>query len=532
MSLINQVPPELVPIHNCLNYGLYMDTINILTGTQATFSVTFSNGGTATDGTVIVIQGQKFEILDTVTENNGYNLIFNGFSDIQRATWFYDTIKSTLFFDPSIVTIVQFGNVVTVTYNQVGQQPNWQFENSGITQIAFYSPNGIDRVDLTGASYVWAILQDRTDLSLPPLKIVSDRILPILMDYDNSVVPTTIAPSQQYVNPSDLIKSQVSTILPNIYSPVFTQIEDSYFRKKIFMRAGWRFLSDCEIQNREFADSSVSWMYNCLLQSKLLVEGSYPLEQYTDYGKPLLIKDTYSICRTTSFFVWSICPEAPLEVVYYSAAGAELESTSFTYGSGTVTEPYFDDVKPTYMNVGGFGQSIPSNCAYYILNYMNADGSEVLHAVRFNVTDCNCVVGEFIFCTDLGAYETITFEKLTKQDIAVSSDIINSKDGCTLSSLIKGNRSIVNTNSEVVYTMTSKFQANEKEIEFIEQFKRSQSFYMKYFFEAADSFGYIKVIPESINFAPIELGKANELQITFRLNKSYKSHPQNEAVYI
>jgi hypothetical protein len=510
-------------VHNCVNYDLTIsDGINVLTGTQATFSVTFSSGGAATNGTEVIIQGQSFVIDNAATVEDGYKIKFNGLTDIQRATWLYNTLNATLFFDPSIVTVVQFGNVVTVTYNEVGQQSNWQFDNGGISQIAFYSPNGTDRVDLTGASYVWTVLQDRTDLSLPPIKLVQDRILPILQVYTNDAVPPSVTLSPQTINVSDLLKNQVATTLPNIYSPIFSVVNDDFFRKLVFMRAGVRYLDSCNIRNVSYMESLRTYIYNCLFQKKIY-ESSFILGSYTYGNKPLLIKDTYTICRSTSMFVWSLCVDFPLDVVYYNSAGSALETASFTYGD--------KDLIPTYMNVGGFGNTIPLDCAYYILNYIGED-SEVLHAVRINVEDCNCVVGEFIFLSDLGAYETITFSKLEKQDIAVTSDVINGKIGCTLNSLIKGGRGLVNTDSEVVYTMSSKFKANPQEIEFIEQFKRSQSFYLKYFFEAADSYGYIKIIPESINFAPIENGKANELVITFRLNQTYKSHPQNEGIYI
>lgn len=527
MSVIDGYPVDYSPVHNQLNYVLYpIDGINLIAGTQATFSVTFSSGGTATNGTFIYINGQKFEIDNSATVEDGYKIKFNSLTDIQRATWLYNTLNATLFFDPSIFTVVQFGNVVTVTYNQVGQQSNWQFDNSGITQIAFYNPNGTDRVDLTGASYVWAMMQDRTDLSLPPLKLVQDRILPILLGYDNSTVPATINLTSQNVDASELLKYQVATTLPSIYSPIFTPVNDDNFRKFVFIRAGLRYLDNCDVRNVQFSDSPATWIYNCLLQAK--DTSTLSLAEYVLENKPLLIKDTYIICPSVSMFVWSLCNEAPLEVVYYSAAGAALESASYTYGDPD------NELKPTYMNVGGFGNTIPSNCAYYVLNYMNTDGSEVLHAIRINIEDCNCVVGEVLFLNDLGDYETKTFSKLEKQDITVGSDIILSRDsfGGTLNSLIKGGRGLVNTESEVIYTMSSKFQPNPQEIEFAEQFKRSQSFYLKYFFEAADSYGYIKIIPESINFAPIENGKANELVITFRLNQSYKSHPQNEGIYI
>ena len=527
MSVIDYTPSEFIPVHNCINYGLLaQDGINLIAGTQATYSIIFDSGGTATNGTIIYIQGQKFIIDNTASVADGYKIKFNGLTDLQRATWLYQTLRYNLFFNPSVLSVVQFGNTVTVTYSQVGQQSNWQFDNGGITEISFYLANGTDRIDLSGAAYVWGVYEDRAASSLTPVELVANKILPVLLSYDYSTVPATISMQPQTVNISDEVKSLVSTTLPGVYDPIFTPVFDVFFRRLVFMRAGLRYLDNCEVRNVQFTESATSWIYNCLFQSSKISDLAGILDPYISGYKPLLIKNTYSICRTTSFFIWHLCNENPLDVVYFDASGNALETSSFTYGDAD------NELKPTFMNVGGFGQTIPANCAYYILNYMNADSSEILHAVRFNVTDCNCVVGEFIFCTDLGDYETITFSKLEKHDITVSSDTIKGKDGCTLTSLIKGNRSITNTDSEVIYTMSSKFVANPDEIEFVEQFKRSQSFYMKYFFEAADSYGYIKVIPESINFAPIELGKANELQITFRLNKSYKSHPQNEAVYI
>jgi hypothetical protein len=151
--------------------------------------------------------------------------------------------------------------------------------------------------------------------------------------------------------------------------------------------------------------------------------------------------------------------------------------------------------------------------------------------IRIDLISCKCIAGEFIFCTDLGSYETILFDTVEKNDIVVSNEVIQKQGGCTLLSLASGGRSIVNTEGEVIYTMTKKFFNSEEELEFVEQFKRSQSFYMKYFFKESDGFGYIKIMPDAISFAPKEKGIRNKLQLTFRLNQSYKSHPQNEGFF-
>lgn len=528
MSVIDTVPYETVPAHNCINYGLYLqDGFNLVAGTQASYSIIFASGGTAANGTIIHIQGQKFVVDNTATSADGYRIKFNGLSDLDRATWLFQTLNLNLFFNPSVLNVSQFGNTVTVTYSQVGQQSNWQFENGGISQISFYLANGTNRIDLSGASYVWGIYEDRTALSLTPIQLVAEKILPLLPKYDYSTVPATITVQSQTVNISDEVKELVKTILPNIYAPIFTPINDETFRRLIYMRAGLRYLDNCETRNVQFTESATSWIYNCLFQAEKLASLDGVLDAYIGGFKPLLIKNTYTLCRSSNMFVWSLCNENPLDVVYFDASGAELETSSFTYGDPE------NELKPTYMNVGAFGQTIPPNCAFYVLNYMNSDGSEVLHAIRINVVSCGCIEGEFIFLSDLGAYETILMDKMVKHDIPVSSETIQGQIGCTVTSLIKSGKSIVNKETESVYTFEKWVDVDsEQDLEFIAQFQRSQSFYMKQFVVAADSYAYLKIIPENITFTPQETGKRPKLTFTVRFNQQFKSHPQNEGIFI
>jgi len=426
-----------------------------------------------------------------------------------------------------VLKVSQFGNTVTVTYSQVGQQSSWQFDNGAISQISFYLANGTDRVDLSGAGYVWSVYEDRSALSLTPIQLVSEKIVPILPKYDNSTVPATISITPQVVDISEEVKNLVKTILPNIYAPIFTPLDDETFRKLIYMRAGLRYLDNCEVRNVQFTESATSWIYNSLFQQKEAASLSGILDPYIFGYKPILIKNTYTLCRSSSMFVWSLCNEAPLDVVYYDSSGVALESSSFTYGDPD------NELKPTYMNVGCFGQTIPSNCAFYVLNYMNTDSSEVLHAIRINVVSCGCIEGEFIFCTDLGAYETILMDKVVKHEIPVASDVIESAVGCTVVSLVKGGRSIVNKETENVWTFEKWVDVDTAdELEFIAQFQRSQSFYMKQFIIAADSYAYLKVIPENITFVARETGKRPKLTFAIRFNQQFKSHPQNEGIFI
>jgi len=526
MNVIQTIyPGDFAPVHGCLNYGLTLELYSpTISGTQASFSITFSSGGTAANGTIIYIQGQKFVVDNTATVADGYSIKFDGLTDMQRATWLYNTLRATLFFDPSIVTIVQFGNVVTVTYNQVGQQSNWQFDNGSISEISFYLSNGTNREDLKSMSYIWSVYENKSALSLPDTKLVSDKILPLLLVEDRLVVPSEFNVQPQIINISDEIRDIVKTTLPSVYSPIFTAINDDYFRKLIYMRAGLRYLDSCDKIDRFFSNGNNTWVYNMLFQDIINPDVNL-INDYIYGNKPLLIKNTYTLCRSSNMFVWSLCEYSSLEIVYYDASGAALESSSQFYGS--------EGAIPTYMNVGCFGQTIPSNCAYYVLNYMNSDGSEVLHAVRINVVSCGCIEGEFIFCTDLGGYETMLMDKAVKHEIPVASETIQGQIGCTVTSLIKGGRSIVNKETESVFTFEKWVDTDTAdELEYIAQFQRSQSFYMKQFIDAADSYAYLKVIPENITFVPQEIGKRPKLTFTIRFNQQFKSHPQNEAVFI
>lgn len=535
MGVIVQSPGELSSAHDCLIYVVQnQNDININAGTQASFSVDFISGGTATDGTIIVIQGQRFEINNSAVSVDGYYIKFDGLTDEERATWLLETLNTTLFFDPEKVYVFQTSSTgANVLYNQVGQQGNWQFDNGGISEISFILGNGADRVDLSNPSYIFSVYEDRSILSLPPIKIAEDRILPLTLDYDNSTAPVSVSVPEQQINIADCVSKLVSTTLPSVYAPIFSPIIDEYFRKRIFMRVGFRYLSGCNNIDTQFSNTDRTWVYNSLFQKdKITSMYLSPLAPYVLEYKPLLIKNTYTLCRGSNMFVWSLCPEATLDVVYYDTSGAAIESSSFTYGNGEIDSNYINNVKPTYMNVGCFGQTIPSNVAYYILNYMNADGSELLHAVRINVVSCGCIEGEFIFRTDLGTYETTLMDKAVKHEIPVESEIIESAVGCTVVSLVKGGRSIVNKETESVWTFEKWVDVDTAdELEFIAQFQRSQSFYMKQFINASDVYAYVKVIPENITFVPKETGKRPKLTFTIRFNQNLKSHPENEAFF-
>jgi hypothetical protein len=529
MGIVQSTPGEFAPAYNCLPYELKYDGDIVLnTGTQASITITFVNGGTATDGNFIYIAGQKFEINQYATSIDGYYYKYSPSSFVDSATWMLNTLSSTLFFNPEKVNIISLSvDSVTIIYNQVGQQPDWQFEDGGLSAMTITATNGTDRIVLKDPAYVWAVYEDRAALSLPPLKIVSERVLPLVLDFDNSSSPASVTVVPQIVDISKDIKDLLKTTLPSVYSPIFTPINDSLFRMLIGVRAGLRYLVDCNQININQGFGEFTWVYNSLFQKTKITDLYNILDPYIFGNKPLLIKNTYTLCRSSNMFVWSLCNESPLEVVYYDSSGAALESSSFTYGDSD------NELKPTFMNVGCFGQTIPSNCAYYVLNYMNTDGSEVLHAVRINVVSCGCIEGEFIFCTDLGGYETILMDKAVKHEIPVQSEVIQSAIGCTVTSLIKGGRSIVNKETESVFTFEKWVDTDTAdELEYIAQFQRSQSFYMKQFIDAADSYAYLKVIPENITFVPQEIGKRPKLTFTIRFNQNFKSHPQNEAVFI
>jgi len=280
------IPYEFSPVGNCIIFGLvFTGDINLIAGTQASFSVDFISGGTAADGTIIIIQGQRFEINNSATSIDGYHIRFDGLTDEQRATWLLGTLNATLFFDPEKAYVFQTSSTgANVLYNQVGQQGNWQFDNGGISEISFILSNGTDRVDLSNMAYVWSMYEDRSSLSLPPLKIIEDRILPLLPVYSYNTSPATVIVDAQLIDVSSELKNQVATVLPGTYDPIFVPINDQFFRKLFFMRSGLRYLNGCEVRNMYFSNGNSLWVYNSLFQD-VKNTGLLLLEPYIYYGR-------------------------------------------------------------------------------------------------------------------------------------------------------------------------------------------------------------------------------------------------------
>lgn len=526
MNVFYSYPDIEVPAHNCVKWELLYDGGTSYPGSQASATITFDGGGTATTGTVIYFCGQKFVTDSGFGVNNGYSFNFNGLSDTDRAISFLETLNANLFFSRDRVSFFNGGNSIAVTFNQVGVQSNWTFSDGAISEISFIEFNGDNAIYNKGAKYIHALYRDMTAFSLPPIKLCENKEAAIILnkDYTNAS-PSTETYLPTPVEYSNEMRNLVATHLPSIYGANWIPIEDTTFTMDVFLRAGYSYLDSCERRNILFSDSSIIKLYNCLFQKERYTVGDPLMLPYTSQGKLMLIKNQYQVCRSTNFAVWTAFTDGykAIEVVYYDSAGAVLESASYDWDGAFGVR---------YTNIGTFGASAPADCDYYIVNFTNNDG-DVIAAVRFDLVNCGCIDGEIIFEADLGEYETFLLTNNTKTELTVSSDLVQGFDGCNVFSLQQGGRSIVNKQTEKIYTYETWIDAGDpKELEYVSQLLRSQSVFLKVFITEADAFFYVKIIPENTNFVPTEVGKRAKLTYSFRFNQAYKSHPQNNGVFI
>jgi len=526
MAVFSLYPDTETPAHNCVVWGLLYEGGTSYPGSQASATITFDSGGTATAGTVVYFCGQKFVTDSGFGVNDGYSFNYNGLSDTDRVAAFLETLNATLFFSRDRVSFFSAGNSIAVTFNQVGEQSNWTFSDGGISEISFIQINGDGQTYDKNPKYIHALYRDMTSVSLPPIKLTQDKESAIILNKDYTVSsPATETYLPTLVDYSIEMSNLVATHLPNIYGANWTPVLDTTFTMDVFLRAGYSYLVGCERRNVFFSDSGTIKIYNCLFQKEKYTVSDPLMLPYTAQGKLMLIKDRYQICRSTNFAVWTAFVEGydSIDVVYYDVSGGELESVSYDWGVL---------MGITYTNVGTFGSAAPANCDHYIVNFINAD-FDIIEAVRFDLISCGCIDGELIFLSDLGCYETFLLTNNTRTELTVNSDTVQGFDGCNVFSLQQGGRSIVNKQTENIYTYETWVDTSDpKELEYVNQLLRSQSVFLKVFIEEADAWFYVKINAENTNFVPLETGKRAKLTYSFKFNQAYKSHPQYEAVFI
>lgn len=525
MEVIVNSPFEHVPAHNCVVWELLYDGGTTSGGTQASATITFDDGGTATVDTVIYFCGQAFATDAGFGENNGYGFNYNGLSGVDRAAAFLETLNANLFFSPSRVSINIFGNVVGVTFNQVGQQSNWSFSDGAISEIALFDINGSAQVYDKYPKYIHTLFRDMSAFSLADIQLFPDKEAAVILRKDytaNAPAAETYLPTP--VDYSNEFRNLLATHIPSIYAANWNPIGDFTFSMPIYLRAGYSYLEGCQRRTIGFSKSEIVRVYNCLFQKREYTSDEELMQPYVSGGRLMLIKDRYQICRSTNFAVWTAYINYNnIEIVYYDILGNVLESITNEF-------PVSNDMN--YTNLGTFGSSPSASCDHYIVNFTDYD-DEVLGSVRFDIINCGCVDGELIFCTDLGAYETFLLTKNIKNETQISGDVVQGFDGCNIFSLQQGGRSIINKQSEQVYTYEVWVDTETpNELEYVNQLLRSQSVFIKTFIKEADVWFYVKIIPEITNFVSREEGSRSKLTYSFRLNQSYKSHPSNEAVFI
>jgi hypothetical protein len=525
MGVIDSSPLTNVPAHNCVVWNLFYDGGSSYSGSQASASITFADGGTATLGTIIYFAGQAFSTDTGFGVNDGYNFNYNGLSGDDRAAAFLETLNANLFFSPDKVTLFISGDTVAITFNQVGEQSNWNFSDGGISEISFIEINGDNQVYDKNPKYIHALYRDMTDFGLADIKLCPEKEAAVILTknyLDGTPAAETYVPTP--VDYSNEMSNLVATHLPNIYGANWSPTGDFLFSLPVYLRAGYSFLVGCERRNIFSSKSDTIRIYNSLFQKEKYTAGADLMQSYVEGGALMLIKDRYQICRSTNFAVWtSYINYNNIEVVYYDASGTPLES---------VTNEFVVSNNVNYTNLGTFGSAPPANCDHYIVNFTNFD-DEVLGAVRFDLINCACVDGELIFLSDLGAYETFLLMNNTRTELTVNSDTVQGFDGCNVFSLQQGGRSIVNKQTENIYTYETWVDTSDpKELEYVNQLLRSQSVFLKVFITEADAWFYVKIIPENTNFVPLETGKRAKLTYSFKFNQAYKSHPQYEAVFI
>ncbi len=525
MEVIVNSPFEHVSAHNCVVWELLYDGGTSYGGAQASATITFDDGGTATVGTVIYFCGQAFATDAGFGENNGYGFNYNGLSGVDRAAAFLETLNANLFFSPSRVATDIFGNVVGVTFAQVGQQSNWSFSNGAISEITLFDINGSAQVYDKYPKYIHTLFRDMSAFSLPDIQLFPDKEAAVILRKDYTIQsPASEIYEITPVDYSNEFRNLLVTHIPNIYGANWNPVSDTTFTMDVYLRAGYSYLEGCQRRTIGFSKSDTIKIYNSLFQKRKYLGGATLMQPYYDNGNMMLIKDRYSICTSTNFAVWTAFIQAydNIGIVYYDSLGNPLESSD---------SPWVGEGGVNYINIGTFSTGLPSNCAYYIVNF-EFDGN-ILGSVRLDIINCGCVDGELIFLSDLGAYETFLLTKNIKNETQISGEVVQGFDGCNIFSLQQGGRSIINKQSEQVYTYETWVDAETpNELEYVNQLLRSQSVFIKTFIKEADVWFYVKVIPEISNFVSREEGSRSKLTYSFRLNQSYKSHPSNEAVFI
>lgn len=489
-------------------------------GSYAEATVEF-NGTAYASGQSFIFAGVEFTTSNSAPTFNSFEIGVNAGLSAQN---FIDALNLNAAFFGKIQTSVTGGGVVTltVTWLEIGEQPNFTFDYSGLSPALVHTEtNGTAALLREGFKLRYQLWGENADGMFPVTNVeaVTPRVT------GAGTIPRIC------LNFREDVKGLVSTTFPSL--SLNDLLLDEAFAVQVFLKYGAYQVNDCVVTEWGWLSSDPVWLLNAVVQ----IDDADKLTRYVypdaNPAKFLTVRpESVKMPEGSLFWLWIYATRLDNSTFlnyranweYFDADGVSLgtfNSASAPTENGVYIIPAGPGNSPG-MPVGTV--RIDVQLQVYNNDFAAYVGASEVYSVQIGHPE-NCGTLEFYFLEDLGAYSTIHFQDFAEVTHVVENQVFSLPevaadslyDRDLSSRLLGGGYSRANIKSWNVYKATTHGLDSPELERYFRQFRDSENILFNYTSETGDAV-VRKIILEPGEAVIRRDGEYLTLEILFRFH--------------
>lgn len=487
MPTLSVQPGSLpMPKKECLKYCIIPFEAILDEGVQAEASIEF-DGTAYSAGQSFIFAGQEFTTSVSTIAFDRFPITAN---EVDSAQAFKDALELNVYFfgnvDIVISTPAPGTRRVTVTWKANGEQPDWDFDYSGMTPAPPHSEaNGVAPVIREGFKLRYQLWAENADgiFAVTNIESITPRITEI------GSVPRLC------FDFAEDVQGLVQTTLPELEVNDIT--EDETFKINLFLKFGGIQVDNCVITEFDFVKSNVCTLYNSCVQ--IDDEGKLKPYFYPEQNPAKILTARPSAMKIRSdayYWLWVITNHLTESSTFdkYRVFWTYKDSAGLSIGTfSSATEPATDGVyyfPAGPMNCPGIP---PGTVTIEVKLEVWQNVFEAWQAATetkiISINNSGCQPAEFHFLEDLGAYSIIYASEPEEVTHEQDFQVFTSPENCpediyardhVVSRVRTGGRSRSNIQGRKVFKCKIEGLDKDDQMEWFRQFLDSENILHRY----------------------------------------------------